>query len=541
MLLVYKMWKAEQWKAEQKANFLEEHAHRNSSQKVDALHFTNRNATQMPETGGEWPAGAYQSKLGSQARDMLPPTEAYRSASAPAVADDDVSELTIDDLLTQDLLINIFNFLQAACLVRAVAVSTFWRDCVTQCCDIRVPNNAMPPLESLLGHPVEVTDAVRRLYRLQLLHAIRMLELTTWDGERITDPDRDVRTISSTESVVYMIDKEGNIAAWPQNNPAQNNPAPINPAQAMRLNLAEGRTLRLRNTVFDGDFRTLASGPSHAAAVSKHGKLFTWGENDLGELGHGNYVKLEMPTPISLPYPVQKVACGDAFTLVLSQKGYVYSCGDAANGCLGRVSTGKQPKLVEIPGMRAVDVAAGHGHGLAVAPDGSLKTWGAGYAGQLGNGERGNVDKPMPITILADFQGVERPEKVCQVSAGELHSLCLCASGRAYHFGEVVGEEKDNLVPKRLLGIPAQIRRVVALNQRSLVIAETGEAFVIAPSAPNHAPVPLEKIQQLVAMEQNLIAVSRGEIHVLDESFEEITQREAVLGWLRRNFAAARL
>ena len=167
--------------------------------------------------------------------------------------------------------------------------------------------------------------------------------------------------------------------------------------------------------------------------------------------------------------------------------------------------------------MLVVDIAAGHGHGLAATPNGSLFSWGAGYAGQLGVGERGNLSHPVQVEALSD-------ERVWQVSAGELHSLCVCLSGRVYHFGEVVGEEKDNLLPALVCGIGARIARVVAVNQRSVALTETGEVFVIGGDLDSFAKVPLQRVQQVAAVEQNLVVATEDGIRVFDECFEEIEQ-----------------
>ena len=56
-------------------------------------------------------------------------------------------------------------------------------------------------------------------------------------------------------------------------------------------------------------------------------KLYTWGYNGYGQLGHGNTTNLSAPKAVSLSFTPKKVACGAAHIAVLDTAGNVYLCG----------------------------------------------------------------------------------------------------------------------------------------------------------------------------------------------------------------------
>jgi hypothetical protein len=87
------------------------------------------------------------------------------------------------------------------------------------------------------------------------------------------------------------------------------------------------------------------------------------------------------------------------------------------------------PRPVEaLQGCRAIAIAAGKSHNLAVTSDGAVFSWGDGSFGKLGHGEPVHLDAPTRIGALAGVQ-------VVQVAAGRRHSLAVSNDGRAYCWG----------------------------------------------------------------------------------------------------------
>lgn len=223
----------------------------------------------------------------------------------------------------------------------------------------------------------------------------------------------------------------------------------------------------------------IAGGDGHTAAVTVHGKLYSWGASACGQLGHCDTA--QMPKDVE-GYPYQpvpllvsslqdvcivQIACGDAHTVALSREGVLYSWGGGGCGQLGHSETSKMPKdedgcpyqltprVVEHLRPHVVaTVACGKAHTIAVSERGRMFTWGAGACGQLGHpdtssfpsDEDGYPFQPVPREVdhLKDF-------KVIATACGDVHTLALTDDGYVYSFG---GGSYGQLGVKDVLTMP---------------------------------------------------------------------------------------
>ncbi|CAK9078471.1 unnamed protein product [Durusdinium trenchii] len=223
----------------------------------------------------------------------------------------------------------------------------------------------------------------------------------------------------------------------------------------------------------------IAGGDGHTAAVTVHGKLYSWGASACGQLGHCDTA--HMPKDVE-GYPYQpvpllvsslqdvcivQIACGDAHTVALSREGLLYSWGGGGCGQLGHSETSKMPKdedgcpyqltprVVEHLRPHVVSsVACGKAHTIAVSQRGRMFTWGAGACGQLGHpdtssfpsDEDGYPFQPVPREVdhLKDF-------KVIATACGDVHTLALTDDGYVYSFG---GGSYGQLGVKDVLAMP---------------------------------------------------------------------------------------
>ena len=78
-------------------------------------------------------------------------------------------------------------------------------------------------------------------------------------------------------------------------------------------------------------------GSYYAAAVSDQGLVFTWGRGNSGQLGRGNVTNEDSVNQVTSLNGVKiiDVACGDAHTCALSLDGDVYTWGAGQVGQLG--------------------------------------------------------------------------------------------------------------------------------------------------------------------------------------------------------------
>ena len=95
-----------------------------------------------------------------------------------------------------------------------------------------------------------------------------------------------------------------------------------------------------------------------------------------------------------------EIAPGEGHTVVLTEDGSVWTCGNGGDGQLGWEQTDYCFSGVRVVGLPAIsDVAAGTGYSIFLAEDGSV--WGAGYGfdERLGPTESTRFTEPVELGI----------------------------------------------------------------------------------------------------------------------------------------------
>nr|XP_043639562.1 PH, RCC1 and FYVE domains-containing protein 1-like [Erigeron canadensis] len=123
-------------------------------------------------------------------------------------------------------------------------------------------------------------------------------------------------------------------------------------------------------------------------------KLFTWGNGDYGQLGHGDKNPRLSPLCVVLLYDknFSQVACGDGMTVALATSGHVYTMG-GENNC--NKSNYNVPLCIE----DIEEISCGSHHVAVLTSKSEVFTWGKGGKGQLGHGD--NKDRNIPTLIEA--------------------------------------------------------------------------------------------------------------------------------------------
>lgn len=181
--------------------------------------------------------------------------------------------------------------------------------------------------------------------------------------------------------------------------------------------------------------RVVSLGASYncSLAVTASGFVWAWGYNGSGQLGNGFHTASEIPVRVHLPSGVRiKSLVSSGYDgLALTRSGRLVSWGDNSKGQLGdgtKISS-TTPVMVRLAaGVRVVAIGAGSQHSVALTSTGQVLAWGYNEFGQLGNGTRINSDVPVAVHIPA---GV----KVIAVSAGGGYSLALTSTGQVLAWG----------------------------------------------------------------------------------------------------------
>nr|XP_040140585.1 secretion-regulating guanine nucleotide exchange factor isoform X8 [Ictidomys tridecemlineatus] len=186
--------------------------------------------------------------------------------------------------------------------------------------------------------------------------------------------------------------------------------------------------------------RRITGGGGHSAIVTDGGGLFVCGLNKDGQLGLGHTEDVLYFTLCKslLGCPIQQVACGWDFTIILTENGQVLSCGSNSFGQLG-VPHGPRrcvvPQAIELLREKVVCVAAGLRHALAATVSGIVFQWGTGLAS---SGRRSSLRQTLPLFLTAKepsrVTGLENSKAIC-VLAGSDHSASLTETGKVFTWG----------------------------------------------------------------------------------------------------------
>ena len=277
---------------------------------------------------------------------------------------------------------------------------------------------------------------------------------------------------------------------------------------------------RLVQALMDTTIVAVSCGANHTLAVGKCGGLWSCGRGRHGQLGHGHFHDEGPLARVEAlkEERVQVASAGATHSMVLCGGGRVFSWGDNRHGQLGHgpqelvandLTTNAWPRKVEalearFPGApeEVAGIACGAKHSAAVTTAGKLYTWGRGRTGALGLGSR--EDKGLPSKVPLMGERPLRPRTLAglgvrciKVACGAGHTVALvhnpanaypevCTTGtNAYgqlgHGGQAPAERANllHLKPvKRLQGLQKTIVDVAAGDDNSAAVTADGRVFV---------------------------------------------------------------
>ena len=180
---------------------------------------------------------------------------------------------------------------------------------------------------------------------------------------------------------------------------------------------------------------------------------------------------------------VKQISCGSGHTVVLDQKGQVFTWGRGDDGRLGHGDNGWKyvPRAVEaLAGKRITQVTCGSYHTAAVSDSGELFTWGGGMYGKLGHGDENGHAVPL---LVAALRGVS----VVQVACGSRHTIVLAADMSVYSWGDkqngVSGHSPGEMdghqyTPRIVAGLHGiNCTQVAACGFHSAALSEVGKVY----------------------------------------------------------------
>lgn len=178
----------------------------------------------------------------------------------------------------------------------------------------------------------------------------------------------------------------------------------------------------------------VAAGALHTAALKQDGSVWAWGYNDDGQLGDDSYNKRRLSAAQVKGEDgddelndITAIAAGNAHTLALKKNGTVWAWGNNDKGQLGDGSTSGSKTPVQVKGLKGmIAIVAGAEHSLALKGDGSIWAWGNNSAGQLG--DKSIIKRSAPVQVRS-ISGITA------IAAGENHSVALKGDGTVWTWG----------------------------------------------------------------------------------------------------------
>eukprot|EP00282_Hemiselmis_andersenii_P027867 CAMPEP_0169481050 /NCGR_PEP_ID=MMETSP1042-20121227/29901_1 /TAXON_ID=464988 /ORGANISM="Hemiselmis andersenii, Strain CCMP1180" /LENGTH=1508 /DNA_ID=CAMNT_0009595757 /DNA_START=54 /DNA_END=4578 /DNA_ORIENTATION=- len=204
----------------------------------------------------------------------------------------------------------------------------------------------------------------------------------------------------------------------------------------------------------------------HSGVVTETGKLLVWGKNTHGQLGLGDCRTINYPKPnltLRATGKVRTCDMGANHTLVVMVANRVFSFGAGDSGQLGhdskQAATFRVREIELLEAKNICQVAAGDQHSLALSVFGEVWAWGGSPFGQLGHGGIMDITVPTPLLERHNI-----PPNVKQIACGYTFSMALTSNGDVYSWGQGESGELGH-AQKVLAYAPMLINDFVKIEQ----------------------------------------------------------------------------
>jgi len=208
----------------------------------------------------------------------------------------------------------------------------------------------------------------------------------------------------------------------------------------------------------DTDWTEITTGERHCLAIKTNGTLWVWGANGNGQLGLADnlFSGKNIPTQVGTGSNWKLISAGRNFTLAIKNDGTIWSWGQNDFGQLGNgFSSGNFNDIPKLIGTDTdwASIAAGDLHSIALKTNGTRWAWGSNGSGSNSSGATGAlgdstiINKNIPTQIGTDTDW-KKPQ------AGKYFSFCIKNDGELWsNGGNFAGELGDGTQTARLFPI----------------------------------------------------------------------------------------
>ena len=160
-----------------------------------------------------------------------------------------------------------------------------------------------------------------------------------------------------------------------------------------------------------------------------------------------------------------QISLGYKFSVALKQDGTVWSWGQNNDGELGLGNTTEydEPQQITEITEKITDVKTGYYHSIALTEKGEVYTWGYNGYGQLGNGTSENSTTPVKVTGL---------KNVAKIDAYKYMTIVSTQNGEVYVWGRGYGKTPVKLnFSRKIIDVSGNL--VLAENRKAYNLDET--------------------------------------------------------------------
>lgn len=276
-----------------------------------------------------------------------------------------------------------------------------------------------------------------------------------------------------------------------------------------------------------GNVKAVACGADHSLTVMENGTVWSWGNNNYGQLGAGfgainsgstGITYHDSPVPVRGLEGIVTVAAGKGHSLALDENGDVWAWGYNAQGQLGDGSKTNRSTAEKVPNFEELNVTAiyaGDWCSFALVDNGDLWCWGDNTSSKLGNGDA--VDQPIPIQVVL-------PDKVKAFATPKDADFCLALldDGKVYgwgynYYGQLGdGTRTTQKTPVHASTFPGNATAIAVGSGHSLAL--TAEGHVWAWGRNNYGqlgngettPAYIEQAQRILSEEVKVTVIAAG-------------------------------
>lgn len=169
--------------------------------------------------------------------------------------------------------------------------------------------------------------------------------------------------------------------------------------------------------VIDGLEPLLTTGLNFTVALKQNGTVWSFGKNDLGQLGSGDNVNKNEPVAVKCANStdelknIKQISSGYYHSVALSDDGKIYTWGSNAKGQLGNGSNTNSNFAVEVQGLNnIIKVEACEETTIALDKEGNVWAWGEGYS-------------ILPMKLISSHKMVDVSRKIFLSTEGLIYQI----------------------------------------------------------------------------------------------------------------------